>query len=93
MLIHGRVLEVETVSGQSDNGQPYSYQKAHILDGLEVVACRVSESFTENGGTLAKGSDLTAVCRVTPWVDRRGGGARLSVSLVAPYAVAARAAA
>lgn len=88
MIIQGRVLEVETISGSND-GQPYSYQKAHILDGLEVLQARISDNY---GPAPKKGEDVTAVCRVTPWNDRRNNGAaRLSISLVAPYAVAARA--
>jgi hypothetical protein len=89
VIIQGRVLQVGTVSGANNDGSQYSYVQAHILDGLEVIRARVADDY----GPIAEGEDVTAVCRVNPYVDRRGGGARLSVSLVAPYALASRAAA
>lgn len=95
MIIQGRVLQVRTVSGQNNDGSQYSYVQAHILDGLDVRACRIDDEYAQHGPIPSEGDELSAICRVNTYVDRRGGGARLSVSLVAPYspAVPARAAA
>lgn len=88
MIIQGRVLKLEPVSGTS-NGQAYSYLRAHVLDeaGLLVQSCRVGDDF----GPIKESDEITAVCRVQPYIDRREGGAKLSVSLVAPYRAPARA--
>lgn len=88
MIIQGRVLEIEPVSG-GQGQEAYSYNRAYILDGREVVQARVGDRY----GPITEGDDITAVCRVQPYIDRRGGGPKLSVSLVAPYAAASRAAA
>lgn len=88
MIIQGRVLEIEPVSG-GHGDDAYAYDRAYILDGREVVQARIGDRY----GTINAGDEITAVCRVQPYIDRRGGGPKLSVSLVAPYAAASRAAA
>lgn len=90
MVIQGQVLEIETVQG-TNNGEAYSYHRAHILDGLEVVQARVGDNY---GPLPQKGSEITAAIRISIWNDRRDNGrARASYTLVAPYKAAQRAAA
>jgi len=79
MIVRGTVLQVEPVNGTSD-GQAYSYLRAHILDGIEVLRCRVSDSF---GRSLGVGEVVTATVSVNAYKDR-SQGARLGVTLLAP---------
>jgi len=77
MIVHGTVLQVEPVNGTSD-GQAYSYLRAHVLDGIDVLRCRVSDTFGKN---LAAGQVITATVSVNAYKDR-SQGARLGVTLL-----------
>lgn len=78
MIIHGQLLRVEPVQGTS-NGESYSYLRAHILDGVQVVSARVGDKF---GPLPDQGQPITANCYVSAYKGR--DGARLSVVLDSP---------
>lgn len=79
MIVHGTVLQVEPVNGTSD-GQAYSYLRAHVLDGIDVLRCRISDTF---GKSLAAGQIITASATVNAYKDR-SQGARIGITLLAP---------
>ena len=79
MIVQGTVLQIDAVNGNND-GQAYSYLRAHILDGIEVLRCKVADDY---GVRLGQGEEITAHCVVTAYKDRREG-ARLAITLLSP---------
>jgi hypothetical protein len=79
--IIGTLLKVETKSGTDDNGTPYSYQRAHVLDGVEVINAKVAEDFPL--GTLpAAQSQVDFQARITAYKNSRTGEPTLSYLLL-----------
>lgn len=78
MIVSGRLLKAETVSGTSDSG-PYSYLRAHILDGVEVISARVGDHY---GPLPQEGQQIEAQVSVRAYRGREG--ARLAFTITEP---------
>lgn len=58
--VSGKLLSLEPVSGTAASGSSYAYMRAHVLDNVEVIALRVSETF---GQLPDVGSDVDFVAK------------------------------
>lgn len=87
MRLSGPVLRTEQQTGTSPDGKPYAYTRVHVLDGIEVRACRLSDRWPV--ATPGEGEVIDAEVAVSTYKDKNGAP-RLSVALLAPVASDAR---
>jgi hypothetical protein len=84
VAVSGTFLGTEHKAGQNTNTQtgviePYSYDVAHILVGVEVTHARIDEGF-RTADLPDEGEDFRCELRVTAY--RNQGGAELAARLL-----------